>query len=117
MPALYSKNDDGTWREARMDVVVEWPCSSSTRLLDLSVRSPFNQSLGTEVAKRGGVAADRAVNDKRSRYGSTVTCVAIEVGGRLSAPGAACLRALAADARTYGRVPAAKAVRLRAHSR
>ena len=94
-----------------MVVVVDWPCPTGTRLLDLSVRSPFNSSLGPDVQRTGGVAAQRAEDDKRRRYGglSILPCV-FETGGRPGDSAQALVRMLVRMAAGEDEVPATAAL-------
>ena len=75
IPELYEKTDQGQWREAVMDVTVNWPLSAATRLLDVTLRSAHSQSVGNSA----GAASRRALYDKKQRYGERVEPLVVEL--------------------------------------
>ena len=102
VPELYQTNDDGSIREAVMDLVVGFPATAQRWWLDINIRTPFAAHLSNAGHIPGAAAA---LGDKRKaeRYGAEVFSVAVESGGRLSLSAADALRSIVSAAALYGR--------------
>ena len=81
-PELYCRKPDGSWREARLDLVVRFPGVVEAILLDITVQCPHAK--GREKACCiPGLAALAGEKAKLARYGGTDRPVAFESHGRL----------------------------------
>ena len=85
LPQLDYVKQDGTTKQAIMDVVHEHP-QLGTLWVDVSVVSPQagDAARRMQAARKDGSAAIRACQGKRRRYGVAVTPFVLEVGGRVS---------------------------------
>ena len=83
VPELIRVAPNGAVQEAVLDLVVIFPGSVQLLCIDVSIRCPHAQRYG-QAAASPGEAADAAIADKRSRYGSDVFTVVVELYGRLA---------------------------------
>ena len=97
VPHLYDTiKKDGVERarEAIMDVVVNFPGSWNTALVDVSLRCPHSERYA-KAATIAGTAAMRGEKEKDERYGHEVLPLIFETYGRLGPKSLDTLRVLA----------------------
>ena len=78
------RKPDGTWTQARLDVVV--PVAGQTHYVDITVVDPLsdNASLLRQRARKDGAAAEDAADDKLRKYaGASTVPFVVESYGRL----------------------------------
>ena len=98
-PQLYKRRSDGTWQEARLDLVVHFPGALQTVMVDVTVLCPHAR--GRERSHTApALAAKSGESAKLSRYGDTVLPLAFESHGRLGPKSIGTLDTLAAWAAT-----------------
>ena len=93
VPELYSI----TGKEAIMDLVVSYPGSARSLLIDVTVRSPE----ATNAQRKVGASGEGGVRDKLRRYGPTVLPLAISHLGRMPAQARQAIREIAAESRVW----------------
>ena len=81
-PQLYQQKADGTWAEARLDLVARFPGSLETTMVDVTVWCPHAKGR-KKAATVPGSAAQSGEKAKRARYGDSVSPLALESYGRL----------------------------------
>ena len=94
-------NDDGSLREAWMDVCAQFPGASTLWRLDVTVRSTFADHPKAAIVP--GVAAQAGIRAKLSRYGTTVSTISYEPLGRLAGSSADAIWCLAKEASYHRR--------------
>ena len=95
-PPLYEWSGDRC-KEAVMDLVVHWPGSCTSFLVDVTIRCP-HASRYTHACTKAGVAAAAGTKDKLDRYGDSVLTLAFETYGRLGDSGRVALDVLLSEA-------------------
>jgi hypothetical protein len=81
-PELYRRKSDGSWREARLDLVVRFPGCVEAVLLDVTVQCPHAKGRDRACCVPG-LAAKAGEQAKLARYGTTVRPLSFESHGRL----------------------------------
>ena len=102
IPEYYMVSGTGAVVEAILDAVIRWPGAGSEHRIDVSVRCPFAARY-PRTDSVPGVAAAAGGKEKRDRYGTSVSPLIFETGGRIGHDGLETLAALQRDARMYGR--------------
>ncbi len=102
VPEWYTREADGTIREAVLDAVIDWPGAGAQLRLDASVRCAHGSHL-QGAACTPGVAARDGERAKRRRYGEGVSPLIFEHLGRLGNDGLNTLRRLRQLSKDYGR--------------
>ncbi len=97
MIELAQINEDGTLKEAVLDLYVLWPGSVTPYYIDVTIRCPHaGRYLATSTTP--GYAARQGVAQKEARYGPQVITIAIETYGRIAEQSVGNLEYLAARA-------------------
>ena len=94
-PELYKRRSDGSWNEARLDLVIRYPGCLQSLMVDVAVYSPYAKSRD-RCAVVPGFAARAGENAKLARYGECVRPLVFESFGRLGAKSMDTLYELAA---------------------
>ena len=81
-PELYKRRSDGSWNEARLDLVIRYPGCLQSLMVDVAVYSPHALSRARSAVVPG-FAACAGKSGKLARYGQSVRPLVFESFGRL----------------------------------
>ena len=98
VPDLYKKAENGSVKEAVLDLVVRAPANPRSRFIDVTIRCP--QRKDKDHGEAPGEMAELGERDKARRYGAHVMPLAFESYGRMGPESMMTLRQLTWDAST-----------------